>query len=80
MPHPLADKRSLEVRVRGLARIVERLGELERALDVLARGLEIVERVPLRSRPTDENIAYLRAKQEKMGHLLEIEDEGLGRS
>jgi 3,4-dihydroxy 2-butanone 4-phosphate synthase / GTP cyclohydrolase II len=43
-------------------------------------GLEIVERVPLRSHPTDENIAYLRAKQEKMGHLLEIEDEGLGRS
>jgi 3,4-dihydroxy 2-butanone 4-phosphate synthase / GTP cyclohydrolase II len=43
-------------------------------------GLEIVERVPLRSRPTDENISYLRAKQEKMGHLLEIEDEGLGRS
>ena len=43
-------------------------------------GLEIVERVPLRSRPPDENIAYLRAKQEKMGHLLEIEDEGLGRS
>jgi 3,4-dihydroxy 2-butanone 4-phosphate synthase/GTP cyclohydrolase II len=43
-------------------------------------GLEIVERVPLRSRPTDENIAYLRAKQEKMGHILEIEDEGLGRS
>ena len=43
-------------------------------------GLEIVERVPLRSNPTDENIAYLRAKQEKMGHLLEIEDEGLGRS
>src|SRR5437868_10505378 len=43
-------------------------------------GLELVERVPLRSRPTDENIAYLRAKQEKMGHLLEIEDEGLGRS
>jgi 3,4-dihydroxy 2-butanone 4-phosphate synthase/GTP cyclohydrolase II len=43
-------------------------------------GLEIAERVPLRSHPTDENIAYLRAKQEKMGHLLEIEDEGLGRS
>jgi 3,4-dihydroxy 2-butanone 4-phosphate synthase/GTP cyclohydrolase II len=37
-------------------------------------GLEIVERVPLRSRPTDENIAYLRAKQDKLGHLLGIED------
>jgi 3,4-dihydroxy 2-butanone 4-phosphate synthase / GTP cyclohydrolase II len=41
-------------------------------------GLEIVERVPLRAGLTDENIAYLRAKQEKLGHILEIEDEGLG--
>lgn len=43
-------------------------------------GLEIVERVPLRASPNHENIAYLRAKQEKLGHLLEIEDEGLGGS
>ncbi len=43
-------------------------------------GLEIVERVPLRASPTHENIAYLRAKQEKLGHLLEIEDQGLGTS
>jgi 3,4-dihydroxy 2-butanone 4-phosphate synthase/GTP cyclohydrolase II len=43
-------------------------------------GLEIVERVPLRARPNEENIAYLRAKQEKLGHLLDIEDEGLGTS
>jgi 3,4-dihydroxy 2-butanone 4-phosphate synthase / GTP cyclohydrolase II len=41
-------------------------------------GLEIVERVPLRAGLNSENIAYLRAKQEKLGHLLEIEDEGLG--
>jgi 3,4-dihydroxy 2-butanone 4-phosphate synthase/GTP cyclohydrolase II len=43
-------------------------------------GLEIVERVPLEIEPNAENIAYLRAKQEKMGHLLEIGDEGLGTS
>jgi 3,4-dihydroxy 2-butanone 4-phosphate synthase/GTP cyclohydrolase II len=43
-------------------------------------GLEIVERVPLSIAPNEENIAYLRAKQEKMGHLLELEDEGLGGS
>jgi len=43
-------------------------------------GLEIVERVPLATIPNDENIAYLRAKQAKLGHLLDIEDEGLGGS
>jgi 3,4-dihydroxy 2-butanone 4-phosphate synthase/GTP cyclohydrolase II len=43
-------------------------------------GLEIVERVPLRTQPNHENIAYLRAKQQKLGHLLEIDDEGLGGS
>jgi 3,4-dihydroxy 2-butanone 4-phosphate synthase / GTP cyclohydrolase II len=44
-------------------------------------GLEIVERVPMQTEPNDENIAYLRAKQEKLGHLLEIgPDEELGGS
>jgi 3,4-dihydroxy 2-butanone 4-phosphate synthase/GTP cyclohydrolase II len=43
-------------------------------------GLEIVERVPLHVLPNSENIRYLRTKQDKMGHLLEIGDEGLGTS
>src|SRR3954454_7620634 len=43
-------------------------------------GLEIVERVPLRTQPNHENIAYLRAKQQKLGHLLEIDDAELGGS
>ena len=34
-------------------------------------GLDITERVPLESIPNPENIAYLRTKREKMGHLLE---------
>jgi 3,4-dihydroxy 2-butanone 4-phosphate synthase/GTP cyclohydrolase II len=34
-------------------------------------GLDIVERVPLESAPNPENIAYLRTKRDKMGHLLE---------
>jgi 3,4-dihydroxy 2-butanone 4-phosphate synthase/GTP cyclohydrolase II len=33
-------------------------------------GLNIVERVPLESRPTEFNIDYLRTKRERMGHLL----------
>ena len=36
-------------------------------------GLEIVERVPLHVLPNAENIRYLRTKQEKLGHLLDIE-------
>jgi 3,4-dihydroxy 2-butanone 4-phosphate synthase / GTP cyclohydrolase II len=38
-------------------------------------GLEIVERVPVQTEPTDENIAYLRAKQRKLGHLLGFEGD-----
>ncbi len=37
-------------------------------------GLEIVERVPLLPKPNVENIAYLRTKQQKLGHLLHIDD------
>ncbi|MFM8973600.1 MAG: bifunctional 3,4-dihydroxy-2-butanone-4-phosphate synthase/GTP cyclohydrolase II [Actinomycetota bacterium] len=36
-------------------------------------GLEIVERVPMQIEPNAENIAYLRTKQEKLGHLLDLE-------
>jgi len=34
-------------------------------------GLQIVERVGVQSRPNPENIAYLRTKMRRMGHLLE---------
>jgi 3,4-dihydroxy 2-butanone 4-phosphate synthase / GTP cyclohydrolase II len=37
-------------------------------------GLSISERVPLQTSPTDQNIAYLRTKRDRLGHLL----EGLG--
>ncbi len=40
-------------------------------------GLQIVERVPLQTKPNPENIAYLRAKQARMGHLLEGLDDVL---
>jgi 3,4-dihydroxy 2-butanone 4-phosphate synthase/GTP cyclohydrolase II len=37
-------------------------------------GLKIVERIPLLPKPNVENLAYLRAKQHKLGHLLHIDD------
>ncbi len=40
-------------------------------------GLSIIERVPLETEPTPENIEYLKAKREKLGHiLLNLEEEG----
>jgi 3,4-dihydroxy 2-butanone 4-phosphate synthase/GTP cyclohydrolase II len=38
-------------------------------------GLEISERVPLEIVPNAENIAYLRTKQQKMGHLLALGED-----
>ncbi|MBI2169477.1 MAG: bifunctional 3,4-dihydroxy-2-butanone-4-phosphate synthase/GTP cyclohydrolase II [Actinobacteria bacterium] len=35
-------------------------------------GLEIVERVSIQAHPNDENITYLRAKQAKLGHMLDL--------
>jgi 3,4-dihydroxy 2-butanone 4-phosphate synthase/GTP cyclohydrolase II len=40
-------------------------------------GLRITERVPLLTEPNPENIAYLRTKRERMGHLLEGLDDVL---
>ena len=37
-------------------------------------GLEIIETVPLEVPPTTENLAYLRTKAEKLGHLIHLEE------
>lgn len=38
-------------------------------------GLDIVERVPIESIPTKENLVYLQTKREKLGHMLTLEKE-----
>jgi len=35
-------------------------------------GLEVVDRVPIETEPTPENLRYLTTKCEKLGHLLNI--------
>ena len=49
------------------------------ALDTRAYhdGLDITERVPLQLPPHPENIAYLRTKRERMGHILHGLDDVL---
>jgi len=41
---------------------------------LLGYGIEIVETVPLVISPNEDNLKYLKAKQEKMGHDLMISD------
>src|SRR5436309_5374052 len=80
VPHPLADKRSLEIGVRGLARIVERLRELERALDVLARCFEVpLAPVAARAPPEDVGAEAVARKLGALGQaqrLIEEVDRG----
>jgi 3,4-dihydroxy 2-butanone 4-phosphate synthase/GTP cyclohydrolase II len=38
-------------------------------------GLSIVERVPIECVPTEENLRYLEAKRDLMGHLIEVKRE-----
>jgi 3,4-dihydroxy 2-butanone 4-phosphate synthase/GTP cyclohydrolase II len=40
-------------------------------------GLDITERIPLQLTPNPENIAYLRTKRERMGHILHGLDDVL---
>ena len=37
-------------------------------------GLQIVETVELRTKPTPYNLEYLKTKQKKLGHLLEVDE------
>jgi 3,4-dihydroxy 2-butanone 4-phosphate synthase/GTP cyclohydrolase II len=39
---------------------------------LVAHGLDVVERVPLLTVPTIDNVRYLRTKQVRLGHLLEL--------
>lgn len=39
-------------------------------------GLTVVERVPLEIAPTDKNLAYLRNKREREGHMLALAEGG----
>jgi 3,4-dihydroxy 2-butanone 4-phosphate synthase/GTP cyclohydrolase II len=38
-------------------------------------GIDVVERVPLATRVTPDNVRYLSAKRDRMGHLLDLTDD-----
>jgi 3,4-dihydroxy 2-butanone 4-phosphate synthase / GTP cyclohydrolase II len=48
----------------------------EKRAGLEGHGLTIKERLPLQTDPTPQNVGYLRAKREKLGHLLDLPDAG----
>lgn len=38
-------------------------------------GLDIVERIPIQMTPTRENLFYLQTKQNKLGHILQVDSD-----
>jgi len=55
----------------GLSKIRLLTNNPRKVVGLEAYGLEIVERVPLKVPPRQENERYLKTKKEKMGHLLD---------
>jgi 3,4-dihydroxy 2-butanone 4-phosphate synthase/GTP cyclohydrolase II len=61
----------------GLARIRILSNNPDKIAAIEAAGIEIVERVPIELVPHEKTISYLKTKKEKLGHLLDIEEETL---
>jgi 3,4-dihydroxy 2-butanone 4-phosphate synthase/GTP cyclohydrolase II len=56
----------------GLHRIRLMTNNPRKIIGLEGYGIKVVERVPIETKPLQENIDYLKAKVKKMGHLLSI--------
>jgi 3,4-dihydroxy 2-butanone 4-phosphate synthase/GTP cyclohydrolase II len=56
----------------GLHRIRLMTNNPRKIIGLEGYGIKVVERIPIETKPLQENIEYLKAKVKKMGHLLSI--------
>jgi 3,4-dihydroxy 2-butanone 4-phosphate synthase/GTP cyclohydrolase II len=56
----------------GLHRIRLMTNNPRKIIGLEGYGIEVVERIPIETKPHQENIEYLKVKAKKMGHLLSI--------
>jgi 3,4-dihydroxy 2-butanone 4-phosphate synthase/GTP cyclohydrolase II len=42
-------------------------------VSIAGYGLEITQRIPIEIEPSPLNLSYLKAKKEKLGHLLRLD-------
>ena len=58
----------------GVTRMRLLTNNLAKRVGLEAFGLTVAERVPLVTVPNASNVRYLRTKQDKLGHILGLED------
>ncbi len=58
----------------GLHKIKLLTNNPKKVIGLESYGITIVETIPLRTEPTPYNLEYLKTKQEKLGHLLGLDD------
>jgi 3,4-dihydroxy 2-butanone 4-phosphate synthase/GTP cyclohydrolase II len=58
----------------GLSTIRQLTNNPKKIVGLEGYGLRVTERVPIEMPPGDENVRYLRAKREKLGHILHHQD------
>ena len=58
----------------GLHKIKLLTNNPKKVIGLESYGITIVETIPLRTEPTPYNLEYLKTKQEKMGHLLGLDE------
>ncbi len=61
------------LRALGITRMRLLTNNPDKIYNISGYGLEITDRVPLSTQPTKDNLYYLQTKQNKMGHLLDLE-------
>ena len=57
----------------GISRVRLLSNNPAKSLALIAAGIEVVDQVPCEAAPNPHSMAYLRTKQEKMGHILSLE-------
>src|SRR6185369_12192579 len=64
------------LRERGVTSVRLLSNNPDKSRALLDAGIEVVTRIPCEAEPNNHSFAYLRAKKEKLGHALTLQDDG----
>ncbi len=62
----------------GVARVTVLTNNPDKLSGLTRHGIDVVERIPLIVNPGVDNLSYMRTKQHRLGHLLDLDARALG--